>query len=86
MSFKVFPKKGLAKLGIEPSPRRITKEIDGVRLTSPDGTDVWLTEEEIELPEAGYILERKVFDKHMAMDLKSRSEIRIKTLATGMIN
>ncbi|MEI2640735.1 MAG: hypothetical protein V9F03_17320 [Microthrixaceae bacterium] len=26
-------KKGLAKLGIEPSPRWITKEIDGVRLT-----------------------------------------------------
>ncbi len=42
---KVF-KKVLQKLGIEPSPRWITKEIDGVRLTSPDGTDVWLTEEE----------------------------------------
>lgn len=78
-------KKGLAKLGIEPSPRWITKEIDGVRLTSPDGTDVWLTEEEIELPEAGYILERKVFDKHMAMDAaRAGAEIRIKTLATGM--
>ena len=78
-------KKGLAKLGIEPSPRWITQEIDGVRLTSPDGTDVWLTEEEIELPEAGYILERKVFDKHMAMDAaRAGAEIRIKTLATGM--
>jgi len=78
-------KKGLPKLGIEPSPRWITKEIDGVRLTSPDGTDVWLTEEEIELPEAGYILERKVFDKHMAMDAaRAGAEIRIKTLATGM--
>ena len=42
-------KKGLAKLGIEPSPRWITKEIDGVRLTSPDGIDVWLTEEENEV-------------------------------------
>lgn len=78
-------KKGLAKLGIEPNPRWITKEIDGVRLAAPDGTDVWLTEEEIELPEAGYILERKVFDKYMAMDAaRTGAEIRIKTLATGL--
>lgn len=78
-------KKGLAKLGIEPNPRWITKEIDGVRLTSPNGTDVWLTNEEIELPEAGYILERKVFDKFMAMDAaRAGSKIKIKTLATGL--
>jgi len=78
-------KKGLAKLGIEPNPRWITQEIDGIRLQAPDGTDVWLTTEEIELPEAGYILERKVFDKYMAMDAaRAGAEIRIKTLATGM--
>lgn len=78
-------KKGLAKLGIEPNPRWITKEIDGVRLASPNGTDVWLTNEEIELPEAGFILERKVFDKFMAMDAaRAGAQIRIKTLATGL--
>ena len=78
-------KKGLAKLGIEPNPRWITKEIEGVRLTSPNGTDVWLTEDEIELPEAGYILERKVFDKFMAMDAaRAGATIKIKTLATGL--
>lgn len=78
-------KKGLAKLGIEPDSRWITKEIDGVRLTSPNGTDVWLTEDEIELPEAGYILERKVFDKYMAMDAaRAGAKIKIKTLATGL--
>ena len=78
-------KKGLAKLGIEPNPRWITKEIDGIRLVSPDGTDVWMTEEEIELPEAGYILERKVFDKYMAMDAaRAGAQIKIKTLATGL--
>ena len=78
-------KKGLAKLGVEPNPRWITKEIEGVRLTSPNGTDVWLTEDEIELPEAGYILERKVFDKHMAMDAaRAGAKIKIKTLATGL--
>lgn len=78
-------KKGLAKVGVELNPRWITKEIDGVRLTSPNGTDVWLTEDEIELPEAGYILERKVFDKYMAMDAaRAGATIKIKTLATGL--
>ncbi len=79
-------KKGLKKLGIEPNPRFVAKELDGVRLVSPNGTDVWMTSEEIELPEAGYILERKVFDKFMAMDAaRAGAEIKIKTLATGVI-
>ncbi|ADL58321.1 NAD(P)/FAD-dependent oxidoreductase [Methanothermobacter marburgensis] len=76
---------GLESLGIEPNPRWITKKLDGVRLVSPNGTDVWLTSDKVELPEAGYILERKVFDKHMAMDAaRAGSEIMVKTLATGM--
>ncbi|WP_461461506.1 NAD(P)/FAD-dependent oxidoreductase [Methanobrevibacter sp.] len=79
-------KKGLKKLGIEPNPRFIAKELDGVRLVSPNGTDVWMTSEEIELPEAGYILERKVFDKFMAMDAaRAGAEIKVKTMATGVI-
>ena len=78
-------KAGLADLGIEPNNRWVTKELDGVRLVSPNGTDVWLTSDEIELPEAGYILERKIFDKYMAMDAaRAGAEIRIKTLAHGM--
>lgn len=78
-------KEGLADLGIESNPRWITKELDGVRLVSPNRTTVWLTSNEIELPEAGYILERKVFDKYMAMDAgRAGAEIKIKTLAHGM--
>ena len=62
-----------------------TKEIEGVRIQTPDGTDVWLTKDEVSLPEAGYILERKVFDKHMAMDAaRAGAEIKIKTLVTGV--
>ena len=76
---------GLEKLGIEPSPRFVTQEIQGVRLQAPDGTDVWLTKDEVQLPEAGYILERKVFDKFMAMDAaRAGAEIKIKTLVTGI--
>ena len=78
-------KKGLKKLGVEPNPRFVAKELDGVRLVSPDDTSVWMTSEEIELPEAGYILERKVFDKFMAMDAaRAGAEIKIKTLAIGV--
>ena len=77
-------KKGLAKVGVEPNERFITKEIEGIRLVAPDSNEVWLTSDEVELPEAGYILERKVFDKYMAMDAaRAGAEIKIKTLATG---
>ena len=61
-------KNGLKRVGVEPNPSWVTRELDGVRLVAPDGTDVWLTNDKIEIPEAGYILERKVFDKYMAMD------------------
>ena len=78
-------KEGLKKLGIEPNPRWIARELSGVRLVAPNGTDVWLNEEKVKLPEAGYILERKVFDKHMAMDAaRAGAKIMVKTLARGM--
>jgi digeranylgeranylglycerophospholipid reductase len=78
-------KEGLKKLGIEPSSRWVTKEATGIRMISPNGTAVNLTEEKVKLPEAGYVLERKVFDKHMAMDAaRAGAKIMIKTLATGL--
>jgi len=78
-------KEGLKKLGIEPNSRWVTKELSGVRLVSPNGTDVWMKEDQVKLPEAGYILERKVFDKFMAMEAaRAGATIMIKTLAKGM--
>lgn len=78
-------KDGLIELGVEPSSRWITSEINGVRLVSPNGTDVWLTEDTVKLPEMGYVVERKVFDKHMAMDAaRAGADIMIKTLAKGL--
>ncbi|GAB4312110.1 MAG: NAD(P)/FAD-dependent oxidoreductase [Methanobacteriaceae archaeon] len=78
-------KEGLAKLGIEPNPRWVAKELSGVRLVSPNGTDVVLDDDKVKLPESGYILERKVFDKHMAMDAaRAGAEILVKTIATGL--
>ena len=44
-----------------------------------------MREDQVKLPEAGYILERKVFDKFMAMDAaRAGATIMIKTLARGM--
>ena len=78
-------KEGLAKVGVEPNPRWIAKELDGTRLVSPNGTSVWITSEKAKLPESGYILERKVFDKFMAMEAaREGAEIKIKTLAKGL--
>lgn len=72
-------------LELEADPHWITREIEGIRLIAPDGTDVWLTNDVVELPEAGYILERKVFDKHLAMEAgRAGAQIRIKTQAKGL--
>ena len=73
------------KLDIEMDPHWVTNEISGVRFVAPDGTDIWLDETQIDLPDAGYVLERKVFDKHMAAEAaREGAEIRIKTQAKGL--
>lgn len=78
-------KDGLKKLNIKPNSRWVTKEINGVRLIAPNGTSVWLNEEKVKLPETGYVLERKVFDKYLAMEAaRSGVKIMVKTLATGL--
>ena len=78
-------KSGLEKLGINPDPRWIARTSTGVRLVSPDQTSVWMDEDTIDLPESGFVLERKVFDKHMAMDAaRAGAKIMIRTRATGL--
>ena len=78
-------KTGLEELGINPDPRWIARTSTGVRLVSPDQTSVWMDEDTIDLPESGFVLERKVFDKHMAMDAaRAGAKIMIRTRATGL--
>lgn len=78
-------KKIFEKLGLEADPHWITNEISGVRFVAPDGTDLWFGDDVIDLPDAGYVLERKVFDKHMAMEAaREGARIRIKTQAKGI--
>lgn len=70
---------------VTPDPRWIASEINKVRLVSPNGTDVLLDEDKVKLSEVGYVLERKVFDKHLAMDAaRAGAQIMVKTLATSM--
>lgn len=76
---------GLERVGVEVNPRWATRRITGIRLTSPDGTTVWLTEDKLHEVADGYVVERKVFDKYMAMDAgRAGAKIYIKTLATGL--
>ncbi|AWX33508.1 NAD(P)/FAD-dependent oxidoreductase [Methanosphaera sp. BMS] len=78
-------KSGLEELGINPDPRWIARTSTGVRLVSPDQTSVWMDEDTIDIPESGFVLERKVFDKHMAMDAaRAGAKIMIRTRATGL--
>jgi len=79
------PKDGLINMGIKPNSRWVASEIEGIRLVSPGGIDVWLTKDMVKLPEMGYVMERKIFDKFMAMDAaRAGADIMIKTLAKGL--
>lgn len=75
---------GLAWLGIEPNPAWAVQRINGGTIVAPDKTR--LTLDETILPEKGYIIERKVFDKYMAMDAaRAGAKIMVKTLAKSFL-
>ena len=70
---------GLRWLEIEPDSAWIAQRINGGVIVAPNGTRLVL--DETILPEKGYVLERKIFDKHMAMDAgRAGSRIMVKTL------
>ena len=75
---------GLKWLGIEPDPQWAVQRINGGVLVAPDKTR--LTLDETILPEKGYIIERKVFDKYMAMDAaRAGAKIMVKTMAKAIL-
>ena len=75
---------GLKWLEIEPDPQWAVQRINGGTIIAPDKTR--LTLDETILPEKGYIIERKVFDKYMAMDAaRAGAKIMVKTLAKSVI-
>jgi digeranylgeranylglycerophospholipid reductase len=66
---------------IEPNPKWIARVIDGARLVAPDGGFV-----DIVSPNNGFVLERKIFDRHLAeLAAATGAEVRVKSRATGLV-
>ena len=75
---------GLKWLEIEVDSQWAVQRINGGTIIAPDKTR--LTLDETILPEKGYIIERKVFDKYMAMDAaRAGAKIMVKTLAKSVM-
>lgn len=75
-------KRGLEELGIKIDRRWIANEIRGWILVSPSGLRVSRVMKDVQ----GYILERKLFDKYLAIDAARKgAEVFAKTMATGLI-
>jgi len=69
-------------LEIEPSSKYISNEIMGADIYAPDGTHGRLEGEYAE----GFILERKIFDKHLAIEAaKAGADIMVKTTVKNLI-
>ncbi|MBO7719011.1 MAG: NAD(P)/FAD-dependent oxidoreductase [Methanosphaera sp.] len=74
--------KTLKEANIEYNPRWIAQKIDAIRLVAPNSNELVLDNNVQKLPDTGYILERKVFDKHMAMDaIRNGTRVMLRTQA-----
>ena len=66
---------------LQPDPRWISAKINKVTLTSPSGYEV-----ELDHPDAGYVLDRKLFDKDLAIQAAAQgAEVRVHSCAVGLI-
>ncbi len=75
---------GLSKL-IKPDPAWIAAEVKGTRIYAPDGVNIVMSEGQT-IDEVGYILERNIFDRHLAIDAaQAGAKVFIKTRATGLL-
>jgi len=75
----------LKDLGIKPDPRWIAGRTNVVKIVSPSGIVVRIAEKKI-VGKVGYILDRKVFDKHLAtLAAKEGADVKVGTLVDGLI-
>lgn len=78
-------KSTLKELGIEPDERWITREITGIEIVAPNNKTLTLDKDNFELPDTGYVLERKIFDKSLVMDaVRYGSKVMVKTKANDI--
>ena len=70
---------------VEVDPRWIAADLKGSRVFSPDGASIVLSEEQSG-GKTGYVLERKIFDRDLAMEAaRAGAEIMVKTRAQGLL-
>ncbi len=70
---------------VKPDPRWIAAEVKGAKIYAPDGTEIVMSEDKAGA-EVGYVLERKVFDRGLAMDAaRAGAEVMVKTRALGLL-
>jgi digeranylgeranylglycerophospholipid reductase len=75
----------LKELNIKPDRRWIAGRTNAVKLISPSGIVVRIAERKI-VGKIGYILDRKVFDKHLAMlAAKEGADLRVGTIANDLL-
>jgi len=76
----------LRDLGIKPDSRWIAGKINAVRLISPSGIEVSIAEKSAVHGKVGFILDRKVFDKHLVMlAAKEGADVKVGTLVDGLL-
>lgn len=74
--------RGLKRVGLTPDPRWAVQKINGAVLYAPGGKSLKFPLGE----KAGYILERKVFEKYLASEaINKGAKYMVKTCATGVI-
>ncbi len=70
---------------VKPEPEWIASEVKGARIYAPDGTSIVMSEDKGG-NEVGYVLERKVFDRALAMDAaRAGAKVMVKTRALGLL-
>lgn len=70
---------------VKPEPEWIASEVKGARIYAPDGTSIVMSEDKGG-NEVGYVLERKVFDRGLAMDAaRAGAKVMVKTRALGLL-
>jgi digeranylgeranylglycerophospholipid reductase len=78
-------KRWLEEIGLVPSRAFVAHEVEGARIVAPDGTAL-LVDERRGGNETGYVLERDLFDRHLAKEAaKAGAEVMIRTSAVGLL-
>ncbi len=77
-------KRALCRM-MKPEPEWISSEVKGARIYAPNGTSIVMSEDKSG-GEVGYVLERKIFDRGLAMHAaQAGAQVMVKTRATGLL-